>query len=1067
MNDLFSNLDGSDVSDNSLSWPNPTRFPTNLGQFQVQDQVLKDLRESRLATIVTGFASLDRIIDFVANLSNQTQVQLLVGSEPFESNRDHFRMRKTEFPKAVEEYWLNRGISLLLSTKIIRCIERLESGQVEARYQNRMHAKIYRGDTAITMGSSNFTQSGMTSQIEGNVRFLKEEDRFVENCAIADNLWQMAQPYSEQLITLLRQLLQVVSWQEAIARACAELLEGEWAQHYLDRDNLSGAENLWWHQRSGIAQALYILDKQGSVLVADATGSGKTRMGVHLMGAVVDRILRTNRMRQGRAILLSPANVVNDWRHEAIVSSTPVDVYSQGELSHSRHEGLPLESIRRAQVLCIDEGHNFLNIDSKRTRHILRNMADHVLMFTATPINKSLSDVISIINVLGADNLDDETLKVFRVMMTRKQDDYSAEEIALLRKTISHFTVRRTKKQLNDMVELAPERYGANEGRASRYPRHNPLTYTLEEPDSDRQLAAQIMELAGGLKAVNYFTRPIVLPEYHQRMGIDEATYLKSRLNSSAALARYNIASALRSSRAALYQHILGTKKALEEYKLETSEAGAKMESVFDIISAIKGKPPENRLSIDLPDWLSDPEMHRQACRDDMKIYYDIIQKLGQMSDSRERAKARQILSVMNDHDLVLAFDHRPISLAAIERLIREESEYDVLMATGKNTPSKARLIERFALGSEHKGVVGLASDALAESVNLQQASAVINLDLPSVIRIIEQRVGRVDRMNSPHDSIDVYWPDDAPEFALSSDQLLAARHEVVDNLLGSNMPLPEAYASSRGHTVSTQELIEEFESKPDIGEWDGVTDAFESVRGLISGEHALVAPSIYQRYRHITARVLSRVSLVKSKQPWAFFCLTVGAYSTPRWVFMSAGKSKLILGLDEIVSALRERLSEEVESIMALEDSAANQLNIFLGRLMSLEKNLLPRKNQRALIEMAYVLEKYQKQAAARQDQESLEVYMSLSQLLKSTDKDRQPDWDLVSTTWLDLVRPIWHEYLPEARKTIPMLKDIRKKLINVEADLGPRIMHAFDDLQPQNSLDERIRACIIGVDL
>ena len=620
--------------------------------------------------------------------------------------------------------------------------------------------------------------------------------------------------------------------------------------------------------------------------------------------------------------------------------------------------------------------------------------------------------------------------------------------------------------KLNEMVEQAPDRYGAANGKVNRYPRHNPLIYSLNEPVNDRQLAAQIMELASKLKAVTYFTGPLVLPEYHRLKGIDESAYLKSRINSSAALARYSIASALRSSRAALYQHIYDTEKAFAKYQIKTNEVGIKEISVFDNIGSIKGKPPENHLSIDVPDWLSNPRAHEQACEDDSKIYYDIIQLLERMTDHRERAKAQHIVEVMKEHDLVLAFDHRPITLAVIEALVREESDYDVLLATGKNPQSKANLIERFALGSKYKGVVGLASDALAESVNLQQASVVINLDLPSVIRVIEQRVGRVDRMDSPHEAIDVYWPDDAREFALSSDQMLAARHEVVDNLLGSNMPLPDEYARTSGHTVSTKDLIDEFESKPDIGEWDGVTDAFESVRGLISGEQSLVKPSIYQKYRHVTASVLSRVSLVKSKKPWAFFCLTSGAYSTPRWVFMNADESKPTMDLDEIVANLREHLNDDVESIYDLEEKAASMLNRFLEHLILIDKELLPRKNQRALSEMSYVLKEYQKLASARQDQEALEVYMSLCELLDSSDKDLQPDWDLVSTKWLDLVRPTWHQYLPEAKKPIPILRDIRARLVNAEADLGPQIMDAFNDLQPQSRLDERIRACVIGVD-
>ena len=47
------------------------------------------------------------------------------------------------------------------------------------------------------------------------------------------------QDSARQLLELLQELLRKVTWQEALARACAELLEGEWARVHL-RDELGG-----------------------------------------------------------------------------------------------------------------------------------------------------------------------------------------------------------------------------------------------------------------------------------------------------------------------------------------------------------------------------------------------------------------------------------------------------------------------------------------------------------------------------------------------------------------------------------------------------------------------------------------------------------------------------------------------------------------------------------------------------------------------------------------------------------------------------------------------------------
>jgi len=646
-------------------------------------------------------------------------------------------------------------------------------------------------------------------------------------------------------------------------------------------------------------------------------------------------------------------------------------------------------------------------------------------------------------------------------LINRKGYDFSPSEVAMLRATISQFTVRRTKTQLNKLVDKTPDRYRNSQGDVSRYPHHISSIYSVNATNKDVRICRKISELASQLKAVTYFQKSLELPINYQ---YDEKAYLASRLKSSSALSKYMIMSALRSSRAALHQHIDGTDKAVSEYQLEGEDIGNRKESVFELLDKIAGSPPKNSLGISIPDWLEDSHKHKQACEEDKDIYKKISWLASHMSDTREIEKAKHVIKVLDNHKLVLAFDHRPISLAVIGRLIKGMSNYEVLISSGTNIKGKKEIIEKFQLGSSCSGIVGLTSDALAESVNLQQASAVINLDLPSVIRMVEQRVGRVDRMNSPHKAIDVYWPSDISEFALSSDQKLVERHEAVGALLGSNMPLPEGLTKEKD-IVTTQELIEEFENKPDVGEWDGITDAFISVRELIEGDRSLIEKEIYEKYRHITARVLSRVSLVKSKSPWAFFCLTAGAHSTPRWVFLSSKNKKAILELDEITQSLRENLTPDIESIKNFDSDSARQLDEFLNKLKHLDRELLPRKQQRALHEMEIAVSHFQKKVSADQDQDTLEFYTSLLDLLRSKNINSQPDWEYFSTTWLDLVRPIWHEFLPHTKKKIPMLKDIRSRVIKSEENLRAPIFQAFDNLIPQPGLDERIKACIVGI--
>jgi len=1057
-----------------LVWPSPNRFPLNLNDRSVADNVVEDLRSSPSPLIVTGYASLDRIIDFVAGCPQKSQIRILFGQEPFGSQRESFQLSRINLSDEIRDYWLERGISVLLSAKVIRCIERLKSRTFIARYPSsgeRLHAKIYCGEEAATLGSSNFTRAGLGNQLEANCRYLRHGDksRYDETVNIAENYWELGRDYGDELIALLEQLLRLVSWREALARASAEMLEGEWASQYLRGDYLPHEASLWESQRLGIAQALTILDSHDSVLIADATGSGKTRMGVHLIGALQDQNLRRGRLRRGRALMVCPPVVKMSWDEESMVGGINLQSFSHGSLSHAKstRHSLSLESLRRAQILCVDEGHNFLNFKSNRTQHLLRNMADHMLLFTATPINRSVTDLLHIADLLGADNLKPSTLRAFDKMLGVRNLNrtLTESEIELLRKEIARFTVRRTKRMLNALIDRDPGQYRDRSGKLCRFPKHDPKTYQLKESRKDRKIARRIRDLADDLFAVTHFTKPLEMPAILRQQGVSEERYLQGRLNSAKKLARYVIMASLRSSRAALVEHVAGTKQAREIFLKGKFEKSSPLPGVINRLPGLSGKLPENCLQTDLPTWLTDPDEHRLACEHDLRIYQEILVLATTMSDQREQAKAAHLYRLLQSNHMLLAFDSKPITLADIAQRIRQrDSKVEVLVATGDVGSDRAQALKAFALGSNRKRLIGLCSDSLSEGVNLQQASVLVHLDMPSVVRIAEQRVGRIDRMDSPHKKIEAWWPDDAAEFALSSDERFVERYETVESLLGSNMPLPESMQQNRNQPVRTSELIREYETAETT--WDGVQDAFNPIRNLIGDEDALVPVKIYDAYRDVSARVMSRVSLVETASPWAFFCIRAGAFGSPRWVLLPGFHDDAIKDLEDICAHLHQQLGPEVEDINELTPRTDRCLKRFIRRLIEVERSLLSNKKQRALDEMEIVIAHWLKTAGRDRNQINIDAYQTLLDMLKKPKLDRQPDWDEVASRWLDVIRPVWYERLiAKGRRKPLLLKDIRKDLLKLEDELGNEVIQRFSSFPLLNPPDERIAACIIGV--
>ncbi|MCS3904105.1 superfamily II DNA or RNA helicase [Methylohalomonas lacus] len=1062
----------------SVEWPSAERFPLNLPGRSTGSIIERDLFAASDALIVTGYTSLGRLISFLGCLSSERQqpLRLLIGAEPHPTARTDFNLQGHDLPDEIRRFWLARGISLRLSGLLLKVMEDLRSGVIEARFMPRsygmLHAKIYCADDISTLGSSNFSDAGLAHNLEANARFsARDSRRSSELRQIAENYWSMGKNYNDALLGLLEQLLKIVSWEEALARACAELLEGRWAEDYLRHYGLGQGEELWPSQVRGIAQALMLLRQVGSVLVADATGSGKTRMGVHLIRALMQQIWSSSRQRKGAPIMVCPPLVKLSWEREAEHCGLPLTTTSHGMLSQRSSEDvdLMLKRLSSAQILAVDEAHNFLNLASQRTQAILRNLADHTLLFTATPINRSSVDLLRIADLIGADNLAPQTLKMFERLLGRRRLNRSLSEgeRQALQHEIARFTVRRTKSQLNAMIDEQPEAYQAA-GNLCRYPNHQPHTYILDEPDSDRMAAAHVSELTDQLLGLNYLAGEIALPAALRRDGWTDEKYLASRLKGAHKLAAYMVRSRLRSSRAALLEYLRGTRHALEFFDLHEGFHKNSTGNVIDRLTRLEGHLPHNSLTdIELPEWLRDPEQHRIACEKEIAVYRE-VEKIIQdyLSDSREQRKAEQLYELLDDHDLVLAFDSCPITLALIRKLLKKLGDITVYIATGDPSSERREIATIFNPGSQDRRVIGLCSDSLAEGVNLQQASAVVNLDMPSVVRIAEQRIGRVDRMDSPHPRVDIYWPDDAEEFALTTDERFVERFETVENLLGSNITLPEHLLNAnRGRPIDTNKLVQEFEQALAEDDWNEIEDAFAPVRGLIQGRLTLVSPEVYADMRQETARILSRVAIAPARRPWGFFCLRGDSERAPAWILIPAPDGKPILDLAEICTGLRDRLQPDMPTSPATEDHM-RWLEPFLRRLVLAERERLPRKKRRALDEMRIILTHYQAKAAAEHRQDDLDLCQRLIRWLDSQNPEQMPDWEAMAERWLDLIRPVWYSALQKRRRKRPLrLSDLRSRLLNEDRIELADIRRTFSRIPRLPPVEERIAACILGV--
>jgi superfamily II DNA/RNA helicase len=1062
-------------------WPPTEKYPLNNELGKVGTWVKKDLKSSDNFLILTGFSSLKYLIEQIGDEETwmNRSISIVLGNEPVVSEelfKKRLFQKKNTFSHRIADYWLEKGISIKLNGPLLSLIKGIEDGKLNFKIHPELHGKVYKGDHNLIMGSSNYSYSGMEKQAEINVRYEKGDPEYEDLSGIAEYYLTKGNDYNEDLLALLRKLLQRVDWEEALARAVAELLEGGWVEKYF-KDLHPGQEfNLWPTQRQAIGQALFILDNEGSVLIAEPTGSGKTRVGAQLLAALLNRFWQQGRGSRSKYKIIAPPLVLVNWQEELNkLYFTVANPISHGILSHltSSQNRSHLKDIQDATVLLVDEAHNYLNFQSKRSQTIKNNKADHVVLFTATPINRKWNDLLRMVELLGLDNLSESAYKAYKKLkQTRNSAQPSLDVLEQLRDYSQKFIVRRTKREINQIIDRRPEAFTDQFGKLCRFPKHVCNIYQVKQEDQDVELGKKIDHLCRQLKGILYLQK-ITLTKRQIREGTDPQSFANGRIKSAAALSRYNIKNCLRSSRAALIEHILGTKKACKWAgigSIPKTDSGDILSTLKKIDDLPKIKNLDDR---HLPDWLRNKELYRNAVNEEIRLLEKIVDCAKQMSDRRERSKAEFLADLVADQSHILAFDSIVITHYVIERILQDymSEKVTLAIATGSQSNSgKDEIQEYFHLSSDSESVIGLCTDALSEGVNLQKSSAVVFLDMPTVIRKAEQRAGRVDRLDSPHEKIDIFWPNDHDVFKLEADQKFINRHDLVSTVIGSNISVPEEFYTNGTDKIAPEEMTNLYEKRQkEDREWGGVDDAFKPVREFIEPD-GLIGSELYEQYKAVTAKVLSRISIVDSDESWGFFAIKGTEKRAPKWVLIK-NKRELIRDLPEICSFLRSKLPN-CSNIETRSKAVETSVDKFVQLLNNGQIQLLPNKKRLSLRMFEELLKKWIKTEQKKDDPDKslIFIYNNFQNLFKNhfSFSGHSIDCYEFSQLWLDLLHPYFSK-AEEAQtnrrsKHINSLRDLKKWLKDHPVDKQD-LEHLWENLPTEEPLDRQVAAAIIAV--
>jgi len=1054
--------------DYTIDLPDQLKVPLNVSELgrTVRDVLERDLALSSNYLIITGFTSLSKLIEAFGDekYNNLQHVRIAIGYDPDE--RISKKLHHVPLPAEIKNYWLKQDISILLCGPILYLIDKIENNKVEFRVKNKLHAKIYIGDEAAILGSSNFSKSGTSIQPEANIRAtaLDSLDQYSEIKKVAEFYYNSAEPYNKEVVALLKKLLRDVTWQEALARAIAEILESKWMQDYPDLYQALVSHELWPSQKIGIARAMKIIQDQGRVLIADPTGSGKTKFATALAYTLFHWLWENGLKDRSNALIIAPKQVVDNWEREQQHFKLYNKIESMGRLSlgHEKNQKALQKTIEASDILVVDEAHNYLHPTSKRSKAINPKGSTHVILSTATPINKKADDLLRLVELLDLDNLSNDDLKDFFLLRKNRTKKFGKEHVEKLRTYISHFIVRRTKRELNKMIDRDPDQYVNRNGKKCRYPTTVSEIYKLNESLKDCAIAKQISGLASGLKGVHYLQN-LKFPDFY-RDDEERKNYVIQRFHSAAALASYMVRSSLRSSRCALYEYLHGTLAANSEFGIDSpkSHTGNIVKKIENYRNKLPRKNIDDKYLTDEFNWLYDAEKYTAICAEEINIYNRISLLVLQLSSDREKNKAATLVDLAKKHKKVLAFDSTVITLDYLKKeILQLKDGIETIVATGANSKNKEIVKQSFDLGNrDDHSLIALCSDAMSEGINLPDAQALVLLDMPSVLRIIEQRIGRLERMDSEHETIYVYWPEDADEFSLKGDQRLIDILVVTDNLIGNNVEIPKTlYDKYLKENPSVENIIRTYNelSQTDF-EWQGVRDNTQCLYDLIDGPDSLINLQTYNEFKDVDATTKTAVSIVENDKQWAFFAFRGSTTRSPKWMLIDE-KDVAITDFADITEKLKSYLDAEKIVQRSWKEVDINQhTKTIVGRLRRKEKELLPWKKRRALEVSEKILKDLSKVFPEQSKIRTLISYYDVEHENSFIDIDHFAGlWLTILIPQLDLLKD-----QRQRKRTILTLKDLNYKNVTLTED---NINWLLENCQFTSSLDETIASCIIGI--
>lgn len=829
-------------------------FITNEEGNTLQDRFRILLKDTHFFDVLVGYFYTSGFYTLYKSLENTEKIRILIGINTNKQTSD--LIQQSQFPsqgtfqfshaEAKEEFSKTLSVEMAASEDnknvedgVSKFQEWLQNGKLEIKAypSENIHAKLYIMTFAdgamdvgrVITGSSNFTQSGLISNLEFNIE-LKNRSDYEFALAKFKQLWANAVDVKDEYL----ETIQTKTWLNNTITPYELYLKFLY-EYFKEKINIDQdtADSQYQpedfldlkYQREAVIDAKSKLEEYGGAFLSDVVGLGKTYISALLANQL-----------DGRNLVIAPPVLLDkdspgSWPNVFDDFKIAAKFESLGKLDHLIKQGT-----ERYTNIFIDESHRF-RTETTATYEQLAQICrgKRVILVTATPLNNSPKDILSQIKLFQKTRKNtipnlpdlDGFFSIFarRLKGLDRQSD-SDEYIRIVKenareireKVLKHIMVRRTRSEI---VKYFAEDLKKQGFKFPDVANPDPIFYQFNE--NEDRVFIRTMELI--IKKFQYaryapllylredikITQPEELAQTNMRKFMK--TLLVKRLESSFFAFRNSLARFIRS-----YEQFLAE---LDGGNVYISKKYAN--KIFEFLEndddeAIQKLIDEDKAQrFDASDFKDD---FRKDLENDLKTLKEMDTLWRTIDRDPKLLTILDILkqrTILKESKLIIFTESRETADYLGSHLAKAYSGKVLIYTGGSGAATRQSVIQNFDRRAKqplNDYRILVSTEVLSEGVNLHQSNVVINYDIPWNPTRLMQRVGRINRVDTKFDTIYTFtfFPTTQSNDALKLKEAAEYKIQAFIEMLGN-----DARLLTEGEEIKSHDLFTRLTSKKTI----------------------------------------------------------------------------------------------------------------------------------------------------------------------------------------------------------------------------------------------------------